>query len=104
MAAAGRLISALRAKFRSDPGSRGTLEIALEAPAEQAALESLAALLRDRVTRDTDFGLWLADLWDEVGPDLTMDEGVSMNVIHGTVQGNVVQARDVQGGIHIGSE
>lgn len=104
VAAVGRLISALRAKFRSDPSSRGTLEIALEAPAEQAALESLAALVRDRVTRDTDFRLWLANLWDEVGPVLKLDEGVSVNVIHGTVHGNVVQARDVHGTIHIGSE
>jgi hypothetical protein len=104
VAAAGRLISALRARLRSDPGSRGTLEIALEAPAEQTALESLAALLRDRVTRDAEFGLWLANLWDEVGPDLKLNDGVSVNVIHGTVQGNIVQARDVHGNIHIGSE
>jgi hypothetical protein len=100
--AVARLISALRAKLRRDPASRGTLEIAVEAPAEPGALESLVSLLHERAARDTEFGAWLADLWDEVRADLRASTGTTANVIGGTVHGNVVQARDVQGGIHLG--
>jgi hypothetical protein len=100
--AAARMISALRAKLRRDPVSRGALEIAVEAPAEPAALESLVSLLRERAAKDTEFGAWLAGLWAEVRPDLQAGESTTVNVIGGTVYGNVVQARDIEGGVHFG--
>ena len=102
--AVGRLISALRAKFRGDPGSRGTLEIAVEAPDDLAARENLVTLLRDRILHDAEFGEWLENLWAEVAPDIQEDASKSVNIVHGNVKGNVVQSRDVQGGIHLGKE
>lgn len=100
--ALGHLISELRTKFRGDPAARGTLEMVLETPDDLAASEDLVSTFRDRILHDTDFSEWLAGLWAEVGPDLQVDASRSANVVHGNVQGNVVQTRDVQGGIHIG--
>jgi hypothetical protein len=97
-ASVARLISALRARFRGDPGARGTLEIAVESPGSQVAGEELVAVLRARTASDPGFGEWLLSQWLEVAPQL--DAGKQTNVISGTVKGNVIQARDIQGGIH----
>lgn len=97
-ASVARLISALRAKFRGDPGARGTLEIAVESPGSQVAGEELVAVLRARTASDPGFGEWLLSQWVEVAPQL--DAGKQTNVISGTVKGNVIQARDIHGGIH----
>ena len=97
-ASVARLISALRAKFRGDPGARGTLEIAVESPGSQVAGEELVAVLRARTASDPGFGEWLLSQWVEVAPQL--DAGKLTNVITGTVKGNVIQARDIHGGIH----
>lgn len=100
--AISRLIAGLRTKFRHQPESRGALEISLESPDDAAARELLASTLRDHIRHDAEFGEWLAGLWAEVQPDLRADAGDSANIITGTVHGSVVQARDVQGGIHLG--
>ncbi|MGH3164892.1 MAG: hypothetical protein ACRDN0_03230 [Trebonia sp.] len=102
VAAVGRLISALRARFRDHPESRGTLEIALDEPSERAALDNLAAVLRARAAQDAEFAAWLADAWAGIRPDIQADQGGTVNVVSGTVHGSVVQARDVHGGIHLG--
>ncbi len=76
----------------------------LEDPDDQSARESLKSLLRDRIVRDAEFSDWLQDLWSQVAPEIQMDASRSVNIISGTVHGNAVQARDVEGGIHIGRE
>lgn len=59
-------------------------------------------LLKKHIDGDAEFGTWLATLWaDDVRPALEADASGSANVISGTVHGNVVQARDVQGSIHL---
>src|ERR1022692_4907368 len=103
VAAAGRLISALRRKFRGDPESRGVLEIALESPDDLPVQEDLVSLLRRHILADPAFSEWLESLWSEVGPDLQVDTSRSVNIVHGEVRGNVIQSRDVHGGIHLGS-
>jgi hypothetical protein len=100
--AIGRLTSALRAKLRGDAMARGTLEIAIEDPGDANARGDLEALLRERIHHDAGFSAWLEALWSEVGPDLKVDASKSANIVHGNVQGDVVQARDVHGGIRIG--
>ena len=102
MEVAGRLTSALRARLRGDARARGALEIAIEDPGDAAARGDLEALLRERILRDAEFGAWLQALWSEVGPDIETDASTSANIVRGTVHGDVVQARDVHGGIHIG--
>jgi hypothetical protein len=100
--AAGRLASALRARLRGDARARGARESALEDPADASARGELEALLRERISRDAEFRAWLEALWSEVGPDIRLEAGESANIVHGNVHGDVVQARDVHGGIHIG--
>ena len=98
--ALGRLVSALRAKFHGDPAARGTLEIAVESPDSQVAGDGLAAILRDRIASDPGFGEWLVDLWTGTAPQLHVSTSKQTNVISGTVKGDAIQARDIQGGIH----
>ncbi len=100
--AAGRLVSALRARLRGDAPARGALEIAVEDPGDPAARGQLEALLRERISCDAEFRAWLEALWSEVGPAIRPEAGESANIVHGDVHGDVVQARDVHGGIHIG--
>lgn len=102
MDAVGRLTSALRAKLRGEARARGVLEIAVEDPSDTEAREGLEVLLRERIRRDAEFSAWLEALWSDVGPDLKTNASKSANVVHGNVHGDVVQARDVHGGIHIG--
>lgn len=96
-----RLVSALRAKLRGDAGARGTLEIAVAEPGDAAAGRDLEALLREWISRDAEFRAWLEAVWSEIGPDISTDPAGSANIVRGTVHGDVVQARDVRGGIHI---
>jgi Mn-containing catalase len=100
--ALGRLIAALRDKFRSEPQSRGMLEIAIEAPDDSDARQNLASLLRERCFEDPDFREWLEALWTPMSQDLAVDQSRASNVVHGEVRGHVVQSRDVLGGIRIG--
>ena len=99
--AAGRLLSALRTKFRGHPASRGALEISVERPGDAAARDDLISMLREHIGQDAEFAALLAKLWNEIRPALESDAGRSTNVISGTVHGSVIQARDVQGGIHL---
>jgi hypothetical protein len=104
MSAVERLISGLRAKFHGDPQARGTLEIALETPDDSPARENLVSLIRNRILQDREFSEWLESLWSGVRPDLQMDASNSVNIVRGDVKGDVIQARDVHGGIHIGRQ
>jgi hypothetical protein len=99
--AVGRLLSTLRTKFRGHAASRGTLEISVEKPDDAAARDNLISMLRDHIGRDAEFAALLAKLWNEIRPTLEADANRSVNVISGTVHGSVIQARDVQGGIHL---
>lgn len=101
--AAGRLISALRAKLRGDTSARGTLEIALEDQGEDtAALANLEALLRQRILGDAEFAAWLTALWSEIAPDARPEGDRTANIVHGPVHGAVIQAGSINGGVHIG--
>lgn len=97
-----RLISGLRARFRHQPESRGALEISVEEPGDLAARDHLVALLQENISGDDEFAAWLASLWADVRPVLEAGDSASANVISGTVHGSVVQARDIQGGVHLG--
>lgn len=99
-AALARLIAALRAKFRGDPAAQDMLEIAAESPSSQAAEEDLVAVLRSRIASDPGFGEWLLSLWIEVAPQLESDGEKQTNIVSGTIKGNVIQARDIRGGVH----
>lgn len=100
-AAVGRLISALRAKFRHSPAALGALEIAVDEPTDTDAGAALQVALNEVITEDAEFGQWLATLWEEIRQELPSHDGSSKNIIHGDVHGTAVQARDIHGAIHI---
>jgi hypothetical protein len=100
-AAVGRLISALRAKFRHSPAALGALEVAVGEPTDPDAEEALQVALNELTTGDAEFGQWLATLWGEISQELPPYDGSSKNIILGDVHGTAVQARDIHGGIHI---
>lgn len=99
--AAGRLLAALRAKFRGHPASRGALEISVENPDDDTARYDLISMLREHIGHDAEFAALLAKLWNEIRSALEADAVRSANHISGTVHGSAIQARDVQGGIHL---
>src|ERR1700745_89760 len=82
--AVGRLLAALRAKFRDQPASRGALEASVERPDDAAARDYLISVLRDHIGQDAAFGPWLGNLWEEVRPRPEVDAN-SANIVSGTV-------------------
>lgn len=102
----GSLISALRARFQGDARGQEMLEIVTADPRNATVRHDLEALLRERIRDDAEFGAWLEALWSEmapqIAPQIRADASRSANIVHGTVHGNVVQARDINGGVHIG--
>jgi len=100
--AVGRLISALRAKLYAQPAARGTLEVSVGKPDDVDASVNLVSMLRDHISQDAEFGVWLANLWNEIRPDLGAEATTSATIVGSTVYGSAIQARDVQGGIHLG--
>lgn len=99
--AVGRLLSALRTKFHSDPVARRRLAVAAEASATPAAAERLASLLRERAAGDNEFAAWLSSLWGEVRLDMQTDESRTVNVVSGTTHGPVIQAGKIIGDINL---
>lgn len=98
-----RLISVLRARFRGDAAAREALETTLNQSGDARARSELEALLRERLQGDAELAAWLAALWAEIAPDIKADDSPA-NIVHGTVHGDVIQARNVHGGIHIGRQ
>lgn len=96
-----RLVSALRTRFRGDAEAREALEVTLDEPGDAGVRGELESLLRERIQEDSELASWLAALWAEIAPDIKVDDKTA-NIVHGTVHGDVIQARDVHGGIHIG--
>ena len=52
--------------------------------------------------RDVAWVALVRSAWDELAPDGAIEGGVAKNSVSGNVIGNVVQARDVHGGISLG--
>jgi hypothetical protein len=100
--AIGRLAAGLRDKFRKDPTARGALEIVVDDPGDVEAKENLAVLLDQHVKQDPEFSAWLRTEWGLVRPLIAQVDRSVANTVCGNVSGNVVQARDIEGGVHVG--
>ncbi|MFC7276041.1 hypothetical protein ACFQS1_18770 [Paractinoplanes rhizophilus] len=67
-------------------------------------IEILREALAQAVAEDPSLEAELRDRWRELSPHLmTTGEAGTINSVAGTVSGNMVQARDVHGGISFGS-
>jgi hypothetical protein len=70
--------------------------------AKDVRIEILREALAQAVADDPAFEAELRDRWLALSPHLSTGQGSVINSVAGTVEGNVVQARDVHGGISFG--
>ncbi|RSM77979.1 hypothetical protein DL991_18690 [Amycolatopsis sp. WAC 01375] len=101
-AAAGRAITGLyqliKKQFEDDSVATAVLEAAEGAAEDSAEVQDLSVALGQAEAADPDFGERIRGLWQtEVAQQA--DNGGVTNQVSGTVHGNVVQARDISGGI-----
>ena len=83
-------------KFRSpEPGTEVDLP-------KDARIDTLRQSLARAIANDPAFEAELRDSWAALSPHLIATTGETFNNVSGTVEGNVVQARDVHGGISFG--
>ncbi|HEX3785294.1 MAG TPA: hypothetical protein VHX38_37055 [Pseudonocardiaceae bacterium] len=102
--AAGGLFDLVKAQFAKRAGKDVTaLEDAVAAGPRTADVQGLAELLAEAEGADQDFASALRGAWARISIEQRVEHGGVSNQITGTVTGNVVQARDIQGGISFGS-
>ncbi|WP_331758618.1 hypothetical protein OG225_40915 (plasmid) [Nocardia sp. NBC_01377] len=94
--AAASLYELVRARFADDSEDTAALEAADGAEPGSAPVERLAEVLRRTEQSDPQFAAQLRGEWAKVGGG----DGDINNQISGTVSGNALQARDIQGGIN----
>ena len=70
--------------------------------AADARIEILRQALAQVVAENPGFEAELRERWLALSPHLSVGDGGVINSVSGTVEGNVVQARDVHGGISFG--
>lgn len=111
LAATGRaafeaLAQLVRRRFANRASAQAALAHAeIEARDESTKTMQIAILreaLAQAVADDPSFEALLRDRWRELSPHLIAGEAGVNNSVAGTVEGNMVQARDVYGGISFG--
>lgn len=101
-AAFAALVSLVRRRFRGHPSAEVALADAESDPADEMRIHSLRDALARQAADDPDFAAELRRLWQQLHPHLIADDSGVINHVSGPVAGNVVQARDVHGGISFG--
>jgi hypothetical protein len=89
--ALGKLVELIRRRFARDDAAPKALE--------GADADTLAAHLERLAAQDPEFARELRALWSQASTQLHAEHGGVINEVSGDVGGNVVQARDVTGGI-----
>ncbi|WP_432825702.1 hypothetical protein [Dactylosporangium sp. CA-092794] len=108
LAAGGRaafqaLARLVRSRFEGLASAQAALGDAEADPAGASRIEALREALAQAIADDPTFEAELRNLWQDLSPHINASDGAVINSISGTVDGNVVQARDVQGGISFGT-
>lgn len=98
-----KLASLVRERFRRTPSDQEILESAVGAPRDHTTVLQLAEALERHMRNDPTFARNVRALWMEIQTEAGVRDQVT-NVVSGQVHGNVVQARDVQGGISFGAQ
>ncbi|MGX7827163.1 hypothetical protein ACTG9Q_18950 [Actinokineospora sp. 24-640] len=105
-ALAGRSVASLYdlVKGRFSGGrERDALEAAEGAGPDSPQVAALAGELERTAAADPDFATALRAEWNAAQVQQVVDHGSVSNHVSGTVTGNVVQAKDIQGNISFGS-
>lgn len=90
----------VRDRFASDRKASRALQRAQDDP-QDARVQLLAEELQRLAADDPAFAEQLDELWEQASTELHAETGGVVNNVSGTVSGNVVQARDVHGDIHL---
>lgn len=102
-AVAGRVAAALytlvKAKFADDPDATAVLEAAEGAAQDSPQVRDLAETLEAKQASDPAFGEQLRAEWERSSVGQQAESGGVTNQVSGSVGGNVVQARDIDGDI-----
>ncbi|MFY1653240.1 hypothetical protein ACN27J_20415 [Solwaraspora sp. WMMB762] len=90
----------IRNRFQERPAELTLVEGTLSTQVQPEQTTQAAELLWQEAERDPEFARQLVALWRAVGTPGSSDGSVT-NQISGDVEGTVIQARDVFGGIHL---
>lgn len=102
-AAFAALARLVRRQFEGHTSATVALVEAEAYPADDDRLRSLHDELVLAAAEDPEFRAQLQNLWRDLSPHLIANAGGVVNTISGSVEGHVVQARDVHGGISFGN-
>lgn len=94
-AAVAALVGAVRRKVATRQPAQDVLDAVHAAPTDPERLQQFANELRDAAADDPSFAAEIQELWQYAA----VSDHRTVNTINGPVQGNVVHARDVSGGI-----
>jgi hypothetical protein len=101
-AAFAALARLVKRRFQGSGSAQAALTEAEADPADSTRLESLREELAQAAADDPAFDHQLRRLWQDLALHLEASAGGVVNNLSGPVGGNVVQARDIQGGISFG--
>jgi hypothetical protein len=93
--AAGNLYDMVKKKFATRREAAAALEAAAGAAPNSPEVQHLAQELANAEATDPDFATALRATWQTI----SADNGAIVNNLSGTVSGNAVLARDIEGGI-----
>ena len=91
----GNLYDLVRKKFAGRKQAISALEAASGASPDSPEVHTLTNHLAEATHTDPEFAAALHATWSQI----SASTGGVVNQVSGTVQGNLIQARDIQGGI-----
>jgi hypothetical protein len=101
-AAFAALAKLVRERFKRRASAQTALTEAEADPSDESRIQYLRDELAQTAADDPEFDRELRRLWRDVSSHSTANTGGVVNTVSGSVAGNVVQARDVHGGISFG--
>jgi hypothetical protein len=93
----------VRRKLGGDSSASTALQAAELDPSNEARLQELRVALEAAMSADPVFAAEMRRLWRGVQEERAGDRDGVVNSFSGTARGNVLQARDVHGGISFGA-
>ncbi|MEV6622519.1 hypothetical protein AB0M83_40455 [Amycolatopsis sp. NPDC051106] len=93
------LYKLVKKKFSDDPEATAVLEAAEGVAEDTPAIKKLRDKISEAQSKDPEFAKELHNEWERVRVENQAETGGVVNSVTGSVSGNVVQAREIQGGI-----
>lgn len=97
---ASTLYDVVKEKFADRPQANAALEAAEGSAPESPEVNRLGRELALAEQEDPEFSAALRATWSSIGVQQRADHDGVINEISGSVEGRVVQARDIEGGVN----